>query len=124
MKVGITYYVLFGFIPVTLLDQGMNCHFSLTSSRPCDVYKEAEEESEVMVDMFMANGSSLDEFLDQYKEKRKLAHMRRIKIDKMRELLVAKKVPTHPDRYSSHFFMKSHLLSKTVNTKVNFSFVI
>jgi ESCRT-I complex subunit VPS37 len=55
--------------------------------------QEAEEESEVMVDMFMANGSSMDEFLEQYKEKRKLAHMRRIKIDKMRELLAAKKVP-------------------------------
>jgi hypothetical protein len=46
----------------------------------------------VMVDMYMANGGSLEEFLDQYREKRKLAHMRRIKIDKMRELLAAKKV--------------------------------
>jgi hypothetical protein len=54
--------------------------------------QEAEEESEVMVDMYMANGGSLEEFLDQYREKRKLAHMRRIKIDKMRELLAAKKV--------------------------------
>jgi hypothetical protein len=45
-----------------------------------------------MVDMYMANGGSLEEFLDQYREKRKLAHMRRIKIDKMRELLAAKKV--------------------------------
>ena len=58
MKVGITYYVLFGFIPVTLLDQGMNCHFSLTSSRPCDVYKEAEEESEVMVDGTSTGGQA------------------------------------------------------------------
>ena len=54
--------------------------------------QEAEEESEVMVDIFMANGGSLEEFLEQYKEKRKLAHMRRIKIDKMRELIAAKKV--------------------------------
>jgi hypothetical protein len=51
-----------------------------------------------MVDMYMANGGSLEEFLDQYKEKRKLAHMRRIKIDKMRELLAAKKV-RQSDRY-------------------------
>jgi hypothetical protein len=52
-----------------------------------------------MVDMYMANGGSLEEFLDQYKEKRKLAHMRRIKIDKMRELLAAKKV-RQSDRYN------------------------
>jgi hypothetical protein len=52
----------------------------------------------VMVDMYMANGGSLEEFLDQYKEKRKLAHMRRIKIDKMRDLLAAKKV-RQSDRY-------------------------
>lgn len=60
--------------------------------------QEAEEESELMVDMYLANGGSLEEFLDQYKEKRKLAHLRRIKIDKMRELLAAKKNGTTPAR--------------------------
>jgi ESCRT-I complex subunit VPS37 len=50
---------------------------------------EAEEESEEMVETFMSSqDNSLDEFLNMYKDKRKLAHMRRIKIDKMRELLV------------------------------------
>eukprot|EP00088_Acartia_fossae_P025039 TRINITY_DN2589_c0_g1_i1.p1 TRINITY_DN2589_c0_g1~~TRINITY_DN2589_c0_g1_i1.p1 ORF type:complete len:211 (-),score=72.12 TRINITY_DN2589_c0_g1_i1:888-1520(-) len=50
---------------------------------------EAEEESEEMVESFMSSqNNSLDEFLTMYKDKRKLAHMRRIKIDKMRELLV------------------------------------
>ena len=49
---------------------------------------EAEEESEEMVESFMSSqDNSLDEFLNMYKDKRKLAHMRRIKIDKMRELL-------------------------------------
>lgn len=50
---------------------------------------EAEEESEEMVESFMSSqNNSLDEFLNMYKDKRKLSHMRRIKIDKMRELLV------------------------------------
>jgi len=50
---------------------------------------EAEEESEEMVETFMSSqDNSLDEFLNMYKDKRKLAHLRRIKIDKMRELLI------------------------------------
>lgn len=54
--------------------------------------QEAEEESETMVDLFIdSQNGSLEEFLEPYKEKRKLAHHRRIKIDKMRELLAKKK---------------------------------
>jgi len=60
--------------------------------------QEAEEESETMVELFMSDGGSLDEFLDNYKEKRKLAHLRRIKIDKMRELISNKQnnTPSRP----------------------------
>jgi len=57
--------------------------------------QEAEEESETMVDIFLnSSDGSVEEFLDTYKEKRKLAHHRRIKIDKMRELLTKKKQST------------------------------
>lgn len=59
--------------------------------------QEAEEESETMVEFFMADGGSLEEFLENYKEKRKLAHLRRIKIDKMRELISNKQnTPSRP----------------------------
>jgi len=48
--------------------------------------QEVEEESELMMDNFLASGGNLEEFLDQYHEKRKLAHMRRVKVDKLKEL--------------------------------------
>jgi len=62
--------------------------------------QEAEEESETMVDLFMnQTDGDLEEFLEGYKDKRKLAHLRRIKVDKMRELLAKKQqLSTTPSR--------------------------
>ena len=39
-----------------------------------------EEESEQMTDAFLSSGDNLDEFLEAYHEKRKLAHLRRVKV--------------------------------------------
>merc|ERR1712083_86565 len=49
--------------------------------------QEVEEESEQMTDAFLSGGDNLDEFLEQYHEKRKLAHLRRVKVDKLKELI-------------------------------------
>lgn len=53
--------------------------------------QEAEEESELIADEFLNNGGSIEDFVDNFREKRKVAHLRRVKIDKMRELLAGKK---------------------------------
>ena len=42
--------------------------------------EQVEEESEQMTDTFLSGGDNLDEFLEQYHEKRKLAHLRRVKV--------------------------------------------
>jgi len=49
--------------------------------------QEAEEESETIADEFLNNGGDVEDFIDNFREKRKLTHLRRIKIDKMRELI-------------------------------------
>ena len=42
--------------------------------------EQVEEESEQMTDTFLSGGDNLEEFLEQYHEKRKLAHLRRVKV--------------------------------------------
>merc|ERR1712192_245001 len=49
--------------------------------------QEVEEESEQMTDRFLSGGENLDEFLENYHEKRKIAHLRRVKVDKLKELV-------------------------------------
>ena len=46
--------------------------------------QEVEEESEQMTDAFLSGGDNLEEFLEQYHEKRKLAHLRRVKVGQCR----------------------------------------
>ena len=61
--------------------------------------QEAEEESETMMDSYIQSGDrSIEQFIEEYQEKRKLAHMRRIKVDKMKELLARKGSSTTPSR--------------------------
>lgn len=45
----------------------------------------AEEESEEIAQKFIANTLDYDTFISQYCEKRKLAHLRRIKADRLRQ---------------------------------------
>ncbi|MGH0167490.1 UNVERIFIED_CONTAM: hypothetical protein FKN15_062605 [Acipenser sinensis] len=47
-----------------------------------------EEETENMAETFLEGESSLDSFIDEYRSKRKLAHLRRVKIDKLREMVL------------------------------------
>ena len=77
-------------------------------------YQEAEEESETLMDTFLQTGDSqIEQFLEEYQEKRKVAHLRRIKVDKMKELLArkassgsgstpARQAPPPPMQYSAN----------------------
>lgn len=51
--------------------------------------QEGEEESEKVAEEFLDNGGDVEEFIETFRDKRKLVHLRRIKIDKMRELIAA-----------------------------------
>merc|ERR1711915_364180 len=46
--------------------------------------QEAEEDSDNLMETFLQDGGPVDQFLEDYQEKRKLAHLRRIKVDKMK----------------------------------------
>ncbi|XP_078599847.1 vacuolar protein sorting-associated protein 37B-like [Branchiostoma floridae x Branchiostoma japonicum] len=48
---------------------------------------EIEEESESLADQFLEGGMAVEDFLSQYQEKRRLAHLRRVKSEKMQELM-------------------------------------
>ncbi|XP_016366118.1 VPS37B subunit of ESCRT-I b isoform X1 [Sinocyclocheilus rhinocerous] len=47
-----------------------------------------EEETENMADSFLDGSLPLDSFIDDYQSKRKLAHLRRVKIDKLQEMVL------------------------------------
>ncbi|XP_067915944.1 vacuolar protein sorting-associated protein 37C [Heterodontus francisci] len=59
-----------------------------------------EEESEELAERFLEGQFALEVFLEQYNEQRKLAHLRRIRIEKLQEILSQPKEPmatTTPD---------------------------
>uniref|UniRef100_A0A8D3CZV8 VPS37 C-terminal domain-containing protein n=1 Tax=Scophthalmus maximus TaxID=52904 RepID=A0A8D3CZV8_SCOMX len=47
-----------------------------------------EEETENMADSFLDGDMTLDAFIDAYQSKRKLAHLRRVKIEKLQEMVL------------------------------------
>ncbi|XP_028313386.1 VPS37B subunit of ESCRT-I a isoform X2 [Gouania willdenowi] len=47
-----------------------------------------EEETENMADSFLDGDMTLDSFIDSYQSKRKLAHLRRVKIEKLQEMVM------------------------------------
>ncbi|XP_017289477.1 VPS37B subunit of ESCRT-I a [Kryptolebias marmoratus] len=47
-----------------------------------------EEETENMADSFLDGDVTLDSFIDAYQNKRKLAHLRRVKIEKLQEMVL------------------------------------
>ncbi|NP_001083414.1 VPS37B, ESCRT-I subunit S homeolog [Xenopus laevis] len=47
-----------------------------------------EEETENMAENFLDGGIQLDSFIDEYLSKRKLAHLRRVKIEKLQEMVM------------------------------------
>ncbi|XP_078390068.1 vacuolar protein sorting-associated protein 37B-like [Cetorhinus maximus] len=46
-----------------------------------------EEESEELAEKFLEGRFALEEFLEQYNEQRKLAHLRRVRVEKLQEIL-------------------------------------
>ncbi|KAJ8379294.1 hypothetical protein SKAU_G00000720 [Synaphobranchus kaupii] len=56
-----------------------------------------EEETENMADSFLEGEMTLDAFIEGYQSQRKLAHLRRVKIDKLREMVITgQRVPQIP----------------------------
>lgn len=50
--------------------------------------RQAEEESEKLAEEFIAKRITMQQYLDQFVEQRKLAYLRKIKADKLQELLL------------------------------------
>ncbi|KAG7197971.1 hypothetical protein KM043_016203 [Ampulex compressa] len=48
---------------------------------------EIEEESERVAEKFLAGDTEVDEFLEQFLSRRKIMHLRKVKVDKLRELI-------------------------------------
>ncbi|CAK9796177.1 Vacuolar protein sorting-associated protein 37B [Anthophora plagiata] len=48
---------------------------------------EIEEESETIAEKFLAGDIEVDEFFEQFLSRRKLMHLRKVKVDKLRELI-------------------------------------
>ncbi|KAH0562756.1 vacuolar protein sorting-associated protein 37B [Cotesia glomerata] len=60
---------------------------------------EIEEESEKHAENFLAGNLDVDEFLEQFLVKRKLMHLRKVKVDKMKELRKKSKFPKSGSNY-------------------------
>ncbi|XP_014487967.1 PREDICTED: vacuolar protein sorting-associated protein 37B isoform X2 [Dinoponera quadriceps] len=64
---------------------------SMTADTAMDLLQaataEIEEESETVAEKFMTGDIEVDEFLDQFLTRRKLMHLRKVKVDKLRELI-------------------------------------
>ncbi|KAG5272397.1 hypothetical protein AALO_G00165080 [Alosa alosa] len=61
-----------------------------------------EEETENIADSFLDNEMPLDSFIDDYQSKRKLAHLRRVKIDKLREMVLKGPSASLPPSSATH----------------------
>ena len=48
-----------------------------------------------MTDTFLSGGDNLEEFLEQYHEKRKLAHLRRVKVGHIYVYILVWEIPTN-----------------------------
>ncbi|KAM9447143.1 VPS37B subunit of ESCRT-I a [Clarias gariepinus] len=59
-----------------------------------------EEETENMADSFLDGAVTLDGFIDEYQSKRKLAHLRRVKIEKLQELVMKSPAVVQVPRYA------------------------
>lgn len=55
-----------------------------------------------MADSFLEGELPLDSFIDDYQSKRKLAHVRRVKIDKLREMVLKGPAAALPPSASTH----------------------
>ncbi|XP_014211099.1 vacuolar protein sorting-associated protein 37C [Copidosoma floridanum] len=74
-----------------LLEQIANKAGTMTVDLALDLLQtaaaEIEEESEKVAEKFLAGETEVDEFLEQFLSRRKIMHLRKVKVDKMRELM-------------------------------------
>ncbi|CAB0034882.1 unnamed protein product [Trichogramma brassicae] len=73
------------------LEQIKNKAGTMTADLALDLLQtaaaEMEEESEKIAEKFLTSDLEVDEFLEQFLTKRKIMHMRKVKVDKMKELM-------------------------------------
>lgn len=73
------------------LDEMKNKSGEMTVDTALDLLQaaasEIEDESETVAKKFMDGDTEVDEFLEQFLSRRKLMHLRKVKVDKMRELI-------------------------------------
>ncbi|XP_033359183.1 vacuolar protein sorting-associated protein 37B-like [Bombus vosnesenskii] len=73
------------------LDEIKNKSGEMTADTALDLLQtaaaEIEEESETIAEKFLAGDMEVDEFLEQFLSRRKLMHLRKVKVDKLRELI-------------------------------------
>ncbi|EZA54027.1 hypothetical protein DMN91_000268 [Ooceraea biroi] len=73
------------------LDETRNKSGTMTVDTALDLLQaaaaEIEEESEAIAEKFLSGDIEVDEFLDQFLSRRKLMHLRKVKVDKLRDLI-------------------------------------
>ncbi|XP_057365604.1 vacuolar protein sorting-associated protein 37B-like isoform X2 [Daphnia carinata] len=63
---------------------------------------QAEEESEQLADKFLDRALDVDTFVEEFQQRRKMAHLRKVKADKMKELVAKQKHSAHQHGISTH----------------------
>ncbi|OAD52460.1 Vacuolar protein sorting-associated protein 37B [Eufriesea mexicana] len=85
------------------LDKIKNQSGEMTAATALDLLQtaaaEIEEESETIAEKFLAGDMGVDEFLEQFLSRRKLMHLRKVKVDKLRELIKKSHTATSDSGY-------------------------
>lgn len=63
---------------------------------------QAEEDSEKLAEKFLDKSLDVDTFVDEFQQRRKMAHLRKVKADKMKELVAKQKQSIQQYGSSSH----------------------
>ncbi|XP_007900396.1 vacuolar protein sorting-associated protein 37B [Callorhinchus milii] len=83
-----------------------------------------EEETENMAKTFLDGEIPLDTFIDEYQSKRKLAHQRRVKIEKLQEMVLKGQRPAQPHVAQLHWQPDPAPASQTPNPTTDPTFPI
>lgn len=70
---------------------------------------ESEEESEAIAEKFLEGDLDIDSFLEQFTAKRKVMHVRRVKADKMTEILTRQRNASSSARNYTHHIAPSYI---------------
>ncbi|KAM3853205.1 vacuolar protein sorting-associated protein 37C isoform 2-T4 [Vipera latastei] len=75
-----------------------------------------EEESEMMAEKFLEGEVPLETFLEQFSTMRKLSHLRRVKVEKLQEVLqISQSLPEPADSNEFNHQSPSHISSGPIN---------